>query len=135
MLDNKQKITEVIKNIIGNRIIKDNTCHCKMCKNTVTYKNTLIEEYQLLGFKLLGLDNVVHGYDFNYYENYSYDIKNLQKDILCALQKECYDVEHLILQPGNEKNYWSLSFTIKLINYNKSEIKHKQHSKCIKHLK
>ena len=87
-----------------------------------------------MGFKLLGLDGLVHDSDYEYYKNYSNDIKMLQTKLTESLTNAGYAVTHVVLQPANLKNHWSLSFTITNSNYIKDEsVNKKAHSVCIKH--
>jgi hypothetical protein len=133
--DNRLNVLEIIRIVLGDRIIKDDTYACKMCKDDHVYKNILTENYQLLGFKLFGLDNICHTNDFDYYQKYSYDIKDLQKQLGDFLRKEGYAIDHVVLQPCNKKKYWTISFTVKTLLDHPIELKHKNYANCVKHPK
>ena len=73
MFDIKPKVCDIIRSIMDSRISKEDS-RCKLCKDTKIFKKTSIDQYQFMGFKLLGLDGLVHDSDYEYYKNYSNDI-------------------------------------------------------------
>ena len=132
-MDNKPRVCDIIRSILGDRIYKEES-HSKLCKDTKVHKTTCIEYYQYIGFKLIGLDGLVHDSDYEYYKNYSNDIKDLQIKITKLLKNADYDADHVILQPANSKNHWSLSFTITYQNYIiDNHVNKKTHAVCINH--
>ena len=128
---NRPKVSEVIRSVIGNRIVQDDS-PSKLCKDSRIRKNVCTEQYQMFGFKLNGLDGHIHSGDHTYYQNYSYDIKNLQKKLCDALKEAGYDAEYVILQPAVGEKHWSLSFTVTTIEDMPIIIEHKtQHAVCV----
>ena len=133
MSNTKPKVCDIIRSILTDRIYKEDS-HCKLCKDKKIHKTTCIEQYQFIGFKLIGLDGQVHDSDYEYYKNYSNDIKDLQFKITESLRTVGYAVDHVILQPANFKNHWSLSFTITTVDYHDEQMLNKKtHAVCIKH--
>jgi hypothetical protein len=126
------KVSEIIHSVLGDRIDQSDS-PSKFCKDIRIYKNLCIEKYQLLGFKLIGLDNQIHKEDYDYYHNYSFDIKCLQKKISDAFRNAGYDIKRVILQPAAENKNWSLSFTIVKAKDDSMASNHKvQHAVCVK---
>lgn len=129
---NRPKVSEVICSVMCDRIAQDEPPG-KLCKDSRIRKNVCTEQYQMFGFKLIGLDGQVHGGDQAYYQNYSHDIKNLQTQLSKALREAGYDIEYVVLQPATGNKHWSLSFTVTTIEDAPINVEPKtQHAVCVK---
>lgn len=109
--DKKPKVSDIIRSVMGDRIAQDANPG-KMCKDSRQRKNQTITSYQLLGFKLNGVDGRVHGCDHDYYRDHSDDIRDLQRRLGDALRDAGYDIDHVVLMPVENNRHWSLSFTV-----------------------
>lgn len=133
MPNSKPKVCDIIRSILDDRIYKEGS-HSKLCKDTKIHKTTCIDQYQFIGFKLIGLDGLIHDCDYEYYKNFINDIKTLQFKITESLRIAGYAVTQVILQPANSKNHWSLSFTITTCDYHEdNSVNKKTHAVCVKH--